>query len=160
MTGTASHVSRGANRQSCQPGRVALALVFALLITGCGGKRGGDTAPTTGVATAGAEHESSDMVPADTMDEINRRLERKRQMVSRCLASAVDNKELPKNSAGKVTVEIVISPSGKVDTVHIVRTTLESKTLSECVTNRIKEIQFPEVPKPYETSYTYGFEAM
>jgi hypothetical protein len=80
--------------------------------------------------------------------------------VSRCLAIEVDAKELPRNSAGKITLEIVISPSGRADAVKVVRTTLESKMLSDCVIHHVQEIQFPQLPKPYETSYTYGFEAM
>jgi len=41
------------------------------------------------------------MVPPEKMDEINRSLERKRTIMSHCLAVAVDNKELPKNSRGR-----------------------------------------------------------
>ncbi|HEY6173586.1 MAG TPA: AgmX/PglI C-terminal domain-containing protein [Kofleriaceae bacterium] len=100
------------------------------------------------------------MVPPEKIDEINRSLERKRPVMSRCLAIAVDNKELPRNAAGKVTVEIVISPSGTADSVKIVRATLESKMLSDCVISRVKEIPFPQLPRSFETSFTYGFEAM
>ena len=100
------------------------------------------------------------MVPPDKIDEINRALGRKRAIMSHCLATAVDNKELPKNSQGKVTVEIVISPSGTVDSVKVVRATLESKMLDDCIIGHIKEIAFPQLPRSFETSYTYGFEAM
>ena len=48
----------------------------------------------------------------------------------------------------------------KAESVKVVRATLESKTLSDCVIHHVQEIQFPQLPKPYETSYTYGFEAM
>jgi hypothetical protein len=142
------------------PGRL---LVIASLALGCGGKHG-DTTPSGGGGGAAAEAEhadaSSEMVPPETTDQIKRSLERKRPTVSRCLSIAVDNKELPRNAAGKITLEIVISPAGRADSVHVVRATLESKSLADCVIARIKEIQFPELPRPYETSYTYGFEAM
>jgi outer membrane biosynthesis protein TonB len=87
-------------------------------------------------------------------------LERKRSAMSRCLSMAVDNKELPRNAQGKVTVEIVISPSGTADQVKIVRATVQSKMLEDCVIGHIKEIAFPQLPAPFETSFTYGFEAM
>jgi outer membrane biosynthesis protein TonB len=137
------------------------AMLVAILVAGCGGKHA-DTTPGGGAANDGepAARQDGDQVPPEKMDEINRNLERKRPIMSRCLAMAVDNKELPKNSAGKVTVELVISPGGKADNVKIVRANLKSKTLEDCVINRVKEIQFPDLPKPYETSYTYGFEAM
>lgn len=149
--------------------RCAAALYLgAVLIAGCGGKQKADTTPVEGGASAGGASageaagakSGGDMVPPEKMDEINRSLDRKRTIVSRCLAIAVDAKELPRNSAGKITLEIVISPSGKADTVKVVRATLESKMLSDCVIHHVQEIQFPELPKPYETSYTYGFEAM
>jgi outer membrane biosynthesis protein TonB len=94
------------------------------------------------------------------MDEINRDLDRKRPIMSHCLAIAVDNKELPKNSRGRVTVDITIAPSGQASSIKVVNATLESKTLTDCVVHHIQEIQFPAIPKPFETSYTYAFEAM
>jgi len=50
--------------------------------------------------------------------------------------------------------------SGAADTVKIVRASLESKILDDCIIGHIKEIAFPQLPRPFETSYTYGFEAM
>lgn len=139
---------------------VCAALAAAL---GCGGgKPSGGTAPTTGAANAGGGEASAgggEMIPPDTIDEINRDLARKNPVVSRCLATAVESRELPKNSSGKITLEIVIT-SGKAETVKIVRATLESKMLNDCVIRRVQEIEFPQLPRPFETSYTYGFEAM
>ena len=136
-------------------------LVAAALVAGCGGKQKADSTPGDGVASAGdAKSSGGEMVSPETMDEINRSLARKRTVVSRCLALAVDAKELPRNSAGKITLEIIISPGGKAETVKVVRATLESKMLSDCVIRHVQDIQFPELPKLYETSYTYGFEAM
>ena len=145
--------------------RCAASLYFGavVLIAGCGGKQKADTTPGEGGASTGEATEAKsggDIVPPEKMDEVNRSLARKRTIVSRCLAIAVDAKELPRNSAGKITLEIVISPNGRADTVKVVRATLESKMLSDCVIHHVQEIQFPQLPKPYETSYTYGFEAM
>jgi hypothetical protein len=136
------------------------AWLVAILCAGCGGKHAETTPGGTGNDDEPAGHQDSAQVPPEKMEEINRNLERKRPVMSRCLAIAVDNKELPKNSAGKVTVELVIAPGGKADNVKIVRATLQSKMLDDCVISHVKEIQFPDLPKPYETSYTYGFEAM
>lgn len=146
-----------------RPARAAVrALLAAALLAGCGGKHA-DTTPVAADGAAGdasAHASGGEMVPPEKMDEINRSLERKRQIMAHCLATAVDNKELPRNARGKVTVEIVISPNGRAEDVKVVRASLESKTLNDCVISHVKEIQFPELPKPYETSYTYGFEAM
>lgn len=137
-------------------------LFLAMVAVGCGGKH----APaTSGTGPEGGESEvavaagDGDIVPPEQMDEINRSLERKRTVVSRCLAIAIDNKELPKSSAGKITLDIVIA-GGKAETVKVVRSTLDSPSLNACVIGHVKAIQFPELAKPYPTSFTYGFEAM
>ena len=135
------------------------ALAIALVLAGCGGSSPEPATPAVAPAGAPAEDRSSQMVAPEKMDEIERSLARKRTVMSRCLAIAIDNKELPRNSKGKVTLEIVISPNGKADNVKIVRATVESPMLNSCVIDRIKEIQFPELPQPFPTSYTYGFEA-
>lgn len=135
------------------------AFVIVLALAACGGEQHEDTtpAPATGPAASG---QGGDQVPPDAMDEINRDLDRKRPIMSHCLAIAVDNKELPKNSRGKVTVDITIGLDGHASAIKVVNATLDSKSLTDCVTHHIQEIQFPAIPKPFETSYTYAFEAM
>lgn len=141
-----------------------LIVAMSVCVAACGGKKGGTTTPDPGPDTGPKKDPNANindptMVSPDTMDEIQRMFVRKGNAVSRCLSFAVDNKELPKNSHGKVTLGVVISRSGKADEVKVIKATLESKSLNDCVVNKVKEIQFPEVPKPYETTYTYAFEA-
>lgn len=139
----------------------AIGAVASLCLAGCGGGPQAGTTPSGGGGDAAAAPAGGDvMVPPETIDAITRSLERKRLAMSRCLATAVDNRELPRNAAGKITVEIVIAPSGAAESVKIVRATLDSKMLNDCVISRVKAIAFPELPRPFETSFTYGFEAM
>jgi len=143
-------------------------LIAALLLGACGGGKKADTTPDDTSRDNGDQAEAdrkqeaaeANMIPPEKMDEITNMLSRKQRIMSRCLADAVDNKELPKNSRGKITLEIVISTSGSPDTVKVISSTLESERLKDCVMGHIKTIQFPELPKPYPTSYTYAFEAM
>ncbi len=107
----------------------------------------------------GARDESGDMIGADKMDQVNKNLDRKRETVSRCLAIAIDNKELPKNSKGKITLEIVIA-NQHATSVKVVSSSLDSKSLTDCVINKVNEVEFPQMPKSYETSYSYTFEAI
>jgi len=141
-----------------------LAGMFVMVaLVACGGsKKTEPTTPTEESSTADEPQvaEGSDMVPMEKMDEIQRLLERKQAIIARCLASAIDAKELPKNARGKMTVELVIAESGKVDDAKIVKKSLESTVLESCVVSHVKAIQFPTVPKVYPTSYTYAFEAM
>ena len=139
-------------------------LAAAAATAACGGKKG-TTLPDEGggggaTALPGSHGGDGDVVPPETNDEIQRRFERKRTPVSRCLSAAVDAKELPKSSRGRITLNVTVMPGGKAGEIKVTRTTLESQVLSDCVIARVKEIIFPEVPKPYPTSYTYAFEAM
>lgn len=142
---------------------VAVAIVAAL--AACGGKKGATTPQDDSAGTLGGPHtdapdQSGSMVTPEQMDEIEQLLNRKAGIMSRCLAIAVDNKELPKNSHGKITLDIQIQPSGKADPIKVIKASLESKALEECVIGHVRSIQFPAVPKPYPTSHTYAFEAM
>ena len=141
--------------------KLLIVVSMAMSLSACGGKKpiATNPDPDTGPDPSNANVNDPTMVSPDTMDEINRLFVRKGEAVSRCLSFAVDNKELPKNSKGKVTLGVTISRSGKADAVKIIKASLESKSLSDCVVNKVKEIQFPQVPKPYETTYTYAFEA-
>lgn len=146
--------------------RILISAVMVMTFVACGGKKASTTTPddTSDQEQAEADRtqdaSEASMVPPEKMEEIQRILERKQRIMSRCLADAVDAKELPKNSRGKVTLEIVISPSGSPDQVKVINSTLESAKLTDCVIGHIKTMQFPELPKAYPTSYTYAFEAM
>lgn len=143
-----------------------LMAAFLAAAAACGGgKPTGTTTPAENSGgdgasgSTGVDH-SGDMMPPEISDEIQRRFERKRAPVSRCLSAAIDAKELPRTSRGRVTLNVVIMPGGKAGEVTVAKTSLESPLLTECVIAKVKEIIFPEVPKPYPTSYSYAFEAM
>ena len=141
-----------------------IALIVALGTAACGGgsKKEQTTPPPTGdgdTTPPPSGGGDSAMVPAEKMDEIPRVLDRKRQIVSRCLAIAVDNRELPKSTHGKITLEFVISPAGKAQDVKIIKADFESKSVQDCVIHHVTEAQFPELPKPVPWSYSFAFEA-
>jgi outer membrane biosynthesis protein TonB len=147
--------------------QILISAVMVMAFVACGGKKAATTTPADDTsdqeqaeADRTQEATEANMVPPEKMEEIQRILERKQRIMSRCLADAVDAKELPKNSRGKITLEIVISPSGSPDQVKVIKSSLDSPKLNECVIGHIKSMQFPELPKAYPTSYTYAFEAM
>lgn len=138
-------------------------LLLAVLFVGCGGGKKGDTTPEGGgLPERDYENQATNddnMIPPEKAEEIQNLLQRKERIMSRCLADAVDAKELPKNSRGKITLDIKVGTSGSAD-VSVVSSTLESEKLKECVVGHVKTIVFPNIPVAYPTSYTYGFEAM
>ena len=125
---------------------------------GGGGKSSGDTTPTTTEATP--SDSGGTVVTNETMDDIRRALDRKRNVVARCLTPAIDAGELPKNARGRMTLELVITPGGKATDIKVIKTSIDSKLVADCVIERVGEIEFPSVAEPLPWSYTYGFEAM
>ena len=138
-------------------------LLLVVLVAACGGKNKGadeggatiDTQATTGDPT----DRSGEQVPPETMDEIVSLLNRKQMIVSRCLSTAVEAGELPKGARGKVTLAIAIAPSGKTQSVEVIKSTIDVKSVQGCVKRHVEEITFPTVPSVYNTSHTYAMEA-
>ena len=139
-------------------------ILIAVLAAACGGKNKGadegggatiDTQATTGDPT----DRSGEMVPAEKMDEVNQLLDRKRNIVSRCLSDAVERGEAPKGARGKITLEISISTGGKPIKVEVLKSTIDVVAVQGCVKRKVEDITFPTMPKQYDTSYTYAMEA-
>jgi hypothetical protein len=139
-----------------------MALVLVVVgIVACGGHKKVDTTPTGGDETpvTNTNTDNTAMNSPEKMEEVNNALKRKQMIISRCLASAMENKEVPKNTRGKVTLEIVIAPGGKASSVKVVKSDIQAQTVLDCVVKHVSDVSFPEFDKPYETSYTYAMEA-
>ena len=141
-------------------------LMAVLVLAACGGGKkaedttGGGVTIDPNASSGDATDRSGSMIPPEKMDEIGRLLDRKRPAVSRCLTMVVDSKELPKNSRGKMSLAIKIATTGKASSITVIESSLESKALESCVVAKVQEIQFPDIPSPYETTYSYAFEAI
>ena len=145
--------------------RATLLALAVLAACGGGNKKSEDTTGSgvtidPNATSADTTDRSGMMIPPEKMEEVTRLLDRKRPAVSRCLTMVVDNKELPKGSRGKMTLGITISTAGKATNVKVIQASLENKTLESCVIEKVQEIQFPDLPSQYETTYGYAFEAV
>lgn len=142
-----------------------LAFVLVLAAAACGGKNknsvesgGGEGTIDPNASSGDSTDRSGEQVDPVKMDEVNHLLDRKRTIVSRCLSNAIDSGSAPKGSHGKVTLEIKIS-QGKATSVQVVKTSIESTEVQDCVKEKVRDISFPVMRKDYETSYTYAMEA-
>ena len=138
-------------------------LLLAVLVA-CGGHKSEPQDPSgpsvMGVQDTGDPNDhSGTMVPPEKMDEIQNDLKRKQVIISRCLANAVEAGDAKKNTRGKVTVELVVSTSGHAQDVKVVKTDFQTSSIGDCVKKHVEEIEFPQIPRQYPTSYTYAMEA-
>ncbi len=138
-------------------------LCAVVLMAACGGKsKSSDTTPTSGDDTSehtSAVDESGSMIPPEKMDEVQHALQRKQDIISRCLADAMENKEVPRGTHGKITFEIIMDTSGKPSSVKVDKTDIQAQSVIECAKKHIMDVQVSGLPKQYETSYTYAMEA-
>ena len=138
-------------------------LLLAVLVA-CGGHKSQPQDPSgpsvLGVQDQGDPNDhSGNMVDPEKMDEIQQDLKRKEMIISRCLADAVEAGDAKKNTHGKVVVELVVSTSGKAENVKIVKSDFTAQSVNDCTKKHVEDIEFPQIKKRYETSYTYSMEA-
>ncbi len=138
-------------------------LLLAGLVA-CGGHKSQPQDPSgpsvLGVQDQGDPNDhSGNMVDPEKMDEIQQDLKRKEMIISRCLADAVEAGDAKKNTHGKVVVELVVSTSGKAENVKIVKSDFTAQSVNDCTKKHVEDIEFPQIKKRYETSYTYSMEA-
>lgn len=139
-------------------------LMVGAVVSSCGGgskNSATSTVPSTSDdSSAPPVEETGPMESAEALDGINRALDRKRPMAARCLSEAVDRKELPVSSHGKMTLGFTISADGKASAIKVIKSTLESEQLVACVVGVVERITFPTLGHARDWSYTYAFEAM
>lgn len=140
---------------------VKFAAVVAVLCVACGGgEKKEDTLPDEEGGEEVVEDTSGgDMIPPERMDAIQQELDRKRNVATRCLTEAIDAGKADKNARGKITLEFVITTTGQARDVKIVKSTIQSDMVDECVADVVRKIDFGSLSKDLEWSYTYAFEA-
>lgn len=145
--------------------KTSLLLLVVLAAAACGSKNknnaeegGGGATIDPNATTGDTTDRSGEQVDPVKMDEVNQLLDRKRQIMSRCLSMAVEAGDAPKNARGKITLAIKIGADGKATSVEVIKASIESKQVHGCVIRKVEEITFPQMGKPFETSYTYAME--
>ncbi|HET9987002.1 MAG TPA: hypothetical protein VFQ65_00740 [Kofleriaceae bacterium] len=136
-------------------------LFLAALLFGCHHKQA-DTTEPTGPTIDTSPHPSSgggDIIPPEKMDEVQTDLSRRQMIISRCLATAMENQEVKHGTHGHITFEIRIGTSGSAESVKVIKTDIDAKSVLDCATKHVQDTGFPTLPKAYETSYTYAIEA-
>lgn len=140
-------------------------ILLMAVLAACGGHKSAGPTDPSGPSVMGVQDQgdpndhSGSMIPPEKMDEVQNDLKRKQMIISRCLAEAVEAGQAKKNTHGKITLELTVSPSGKAENVKIVKSDIETQSVQDCTKKHVEEIEFPQLPKAYETSFTYAMEA-
>jgi hypothetical protein len=138
-------------------------LMMVLVVAACGGKQktGDDTSGSVlgQQDTGDPTDRSGNMISPEKMDEVTQDLKRKEMIVSRCMSAAQETGDVKKGTRGRVTFEIVIDTSGKATSVKVAKTDIQNEGVLGCAKKHVEDISFPQLPKQYETSFTFAMEA-
>jgi len=142
------------------------ALLLLAVLAACGGKQKTGDDESSGPSVVGMQDtgdstdRSGNMIPPEKMDEVTQALKRKAMTITTCLSHAMEAGEVKRGKHGKIALEVTVSPSGSADSVKVIKSDFdEAPGINDCVVKHVKEIAFPQLPKQYETSYTYPMEA-
>ena len=134
-----------------------------VMAAACGGHKQADTTPDTTNETSNetppASDESGNMIPPEKMDEVNQDLKRREMLVSRCLADAMESGEVPRGTHGHIVFEIKIGTDGHATDASVSKTDIQAKSVLECAKKHVMDTGFPNLPRPYETSFQFAMEA-
>jgi len=134
--------------------------VAALVACGGGGKKEDTVVSDEGDDDTSEEGGGGgDMVPLETLDEINQTLDRKGAQASRCLTDAIDSGDATKETHGKITVEFVVTPGGRAKDVSVAQASIDVPRIQECIVAIVEKASFPDVPNDVGSSYTFVLEA-
>ncbi len=149
----------------------AYATVLGMAWTcGCGGaqspSQGGTSAASAQVADEEqyegiGEEEEAALIPAQTLDEIERFFDRKRRTMVHCFTDALSAGEIGKRTREAwITVSMTITPAGKATSVSIADASVDSPVLATCVKGYVGNWVLPAPPEPLDYSYRFGFSAL
>jgi hypothetical protein len=79
------------------------------------------------------------------------------KLIQECYLKHLEQKDA--KTSGKLQIDWQIAPSGETLSPQVVASTMNSKTLEECVVTKVKAFNFPAPPsdKPIYSTFTYLF---
>jgi TonB family protein len=124
-----------------------------LLVAGlaaCGGAKTESAAP---VATAEVQKSTDPAAYAAVAEAFAKH----RPNVSQCFANAVAQKELDDSPHGRVKLALTVLPSGRPENVRVAESSLNSKSVEDCVVATVQKWSLPAPAQPLDFLFTYEF---
>jgi len=96
-------------------------------------------------------------ISPDKEAEVQLLLQQRDPSTLRCYQDVLDEKH-DRAFKGTVMVLITIAPGGKATAVKVIGGTLNNKEVSDCLVEKIKDFEFPQVTQTGTMQYVYRFE--
>ncbi len=96
-------------------------------------------------------------IPPDKQAEIQLLLQQRDPSTLKCYSDVLGEKHT-RAFKGSVTVEITVVPGGKASDVRVTGGSLNNKEVSDCLIEKLKDFEYPDVPSSGTMQYVYRFE--
>jgi hypothetical protein len=96
-------------------------------------------------------------IPPDKQADIQLLLQQRDPSTLRCYQEVLDEKH-DRAFKGTVMVVLTIQPSGKASDVKVTGGTLNNKEVSDCLVEKLKDFDYPQIPNTGSMQYVYKFE--
>jgi hypothetical protein len=96
-------------------------------------------------------------IPPDKQAEIQLLLQQRDPSTLKCYQDVLDEKHT-RAFKGSVVVEITVEPGGKASNVKVTGGSLNNKEVSDCLIEKLKGFEYPDVPAAGTMQYIYRFE--
>jgi hypothetical protein len=123
---------------------------------GCATGGGGDGRVHVTPRSPDAEPERGG-IPPDKQSEIQLVLQQRDQSTRRCYNEVLNEKH-DRAFKGNVSLLITIQPNGAASEVQVVNSTLNNKEVHDCLIEKIKNFEFPQIEQAGTLQYVYRFE--
>jgi len=132
-----------------------LALTSSLSL-GCASSSGGEKRVTVvkGPETPAAEVGG---IPPDKQAEIQLVLQQRDSATTKCYADVLNEKH-DRSFKGHVAVLITVQPDGTASDVKIVSSNLNSQDVTDCLIEKLKTFEYPQLEHAGSMQYVYHFE--
>jgi hypothetical protein len=134
---------------------VAAAVLAGVLASACAENEGGER-PVHVVKTNDAPAPIGG-IPPDKQAEIQLLLQQRDPSTLRCYQEVLDEKH-DRAFKGTVQVVVTIEPSGKASDAKVTGGTLNNKEVNDCLVEKLKDFEYPQIPSQGSMQYVYKFE--
>jgi hypothetical protein len=96
-------------------------------------------------------------IPPDKQAEVQLLLQQRNPSTLKCYSDVLNEKHT-REFKGTVIVVLTLEPSGKASDVKVIGGSMTDKEVTDCVVEKLKEFEYPEVPAKGQMQYVYRFE--
>ena len=135
--------------------RVIVFFGACLALGGCAGEKAAPREPRYTIIKGNDGPLKQSGLSSDKQAEVQEVLQNREATARKCYQDRL-NELQDRNFAGSVEVLITLRPGAPAST-RVIKSTLKSPEVEQCLANKIAEFDFPAVEQEGEVPYTYSF---